>query len=82
MYIFATVINILIFMIDITAGIAVLLTIITYFSTPILTKIFGDGSLEVQELIKLKQKNIVILFVTRGKTMRIGLITASQQTWR
>ena len=33
----------------ITAGIAVLLTIITYFSTPILTKIFGDGSLEVCE---------------------------------
>ena len=30
-----------------TAGVAVLLTIITYFSTPILTKIFGDGSLEV-----------------------------------
>ena len=30
-----------------TAGVAVLLTIITYFSSPILTKIFGDGSLEV-----------------------------------
>ena len=30
-----------------TAGVAVLLTIITYFSTPILTKIFGDGALEV-----------------------------------
>ena len=33
----------------ITAGIAVFLTIITYFSTPIVTKIFGDGSLEVRE---------------------------------
>ena len=31
----------------ITAGVAVLLTIITYFSTPIMTKIFGNGSLEV-----------------------------------
>ena len=42
----------------ITAGIAVLLTIVTYFSTQILTKIFGDGSLEVRELSKHK-KNIV-----------------------
>ena len=42
------IINIIITII-ITAGIAVLLTIITFFSTPILTKIFGDGSLEVQE---------------------------------
>ena len=32
----------------ITAGVAVLLTIITYFSSPILTTIFGDGSLEVR----------------------------------
>ena len=32
-----------------TAGVAVLLTIITYFSSPILTKIFGDGSLEVEK---------------------------------
>ena len=30
-----------------TAGVAIVLTIITYFSTPILTRIFGDGSLEV-----------------------------------
>ena len=30
-----------------TAGVAILLTIITYFSSPILTSIFGDGSLEV-----------------------------------
>ena len=34
----------------ITAGVAVLLTIITYFSSPILTTIFGDGSLEVSQL--------------------------------
>ena len=30
-----------------TAGVAVILTIITMLSTPILTSIFGDGSLEV-----------------------------------
>ena len=34
----------------ITAGVAVLLTIITMFSTPILTSIFGDGSLEVKPI--------------------------------
>ena len=28
-------------------GVAVLLTILTYFSIPILTAIFGDGSIEV-----------------------------------
>ena len=39
--------NIIVHIILYTAGVAVLLTIITYFSTPILTKIFGDGSLEV-----------------------------------
>ena len=33
----------------ITDGVAVLLTILTMLSTPILTKIFGDGSLEVLE---------------------------------
>ena len=33
-----------------TAGVAVLLTIITMFSTPILTTIFGDGSLEVKHI--------------------------------
>ena len=32
----------------ITAGVAVLLTILTMLSTPILTAIFGDGSLEVR----------------------------------
>ena len=31
-----------------TAGVAVLLTILTFFSTPILTSVFGDGSLEVK----------------------------------
>ena len=33
----------------ITDGVAVLLTILTMLSTPILTKIFGDGSLQVCE---------------------------------
>ena len=47
-------------MIIITAGIAVLLTIITYFSTPILTRIFGDGSLEVCEL-SIHKENMVDL---------------------
>ena len=37
----------IIVVLTLTAGVAVLLTIITYFSTPILTAIFGDGSLEV-----------------------------------
>ena len=32
------------------AGVAVFLAIITFFSTPILTTIFGDGSLEVYVL--------------------------------
>ena len=66
----------------ITAGIAVVLTIITYFSTPILTKIFGDGSLEVRELLPKHKKNIVDLFFSRGTTLRTGLITASKQPWR
>ena len=34
----------------ITDGVAVLLTILTMFSTPILTAIFGDGSPEVRGL--------------------------------
>ena len=46
----------------ITAGIAVLLTIITYFSTPILTKIFGDGSLEVLKLSKHTKKIVNLFF--------------------
>jgi len=37
-------------LITISDGVAVLLTIITYFSTPILTAIFGDGSVEVVAL--------------------------------
>ena len=40
------------------AGVAVLLTIITYFSSPILTAIFGDGSLEVRNHIPEKSSNI------------------------
>ena len=43
-----------------TAGVAVLLTIITYFSSPILTKIFGDGSLEVGNLC-YKQTYLIYL---------------------
>ena len=43
---------------SITAGVAVLLTIITYFSSPILTAIFGDGSLEVRNHIPEKSSNI------------------------
>ena len=60
---------------------AVLLTIITYFSTPILTKIFGDGSLEVGEAWRQNiEKNCP--FLTRGRTSRTGPTTASQPTWR
>ena len=50
----------------ITAGIAVLLTIITYFSTQILTKIIGDGSLEVRELSKHKKKHCLLGGGARG----------------
>ena len=39
-----------------TAGVAALLTIITMFSTPILTTIFGDGSLEVKHIKTNKVK--------------------------
>ena len=41
----------------ITAGVAVILTIFTVLSTPILTKIFGDGSLEV--CIDAKRSKII-----------------------
>ena len=45
----------------ITADIAVLLMIITFFSTPIITKILGDGSVEVREITQntKTQKEIV-----------------------
>ena len=46
---------------SITAGVAVLLTIITYFSSPILTTIFGDGSLEVSQINN--QETILLLSV-------------------
>ena len=39
-----------------TAGVAVLLTILTMLSTPILTAIFGDGSLEVRSHCPKSQK--------------------------
>ena len=41
------------------AGVAVLLTIITYFSSPILTTIFGDGSLEVSQIHNYNPENIL-----------------------
>ena len=49
------------------AGVAVLLTIITFFSTPILTTIFGDGSLEVchkhfRQDEKIKQFILYLLY--------------------
>ena len=60
-----------------TAGVAVLLTIITYFSTPILTKIFGDGSLEVyiNSYINKCVESVLIWGRTRrtGPIMRIQL---------
>ena len=39
-----------------TAGVAVLLTILTMMSTPFLTAIFGDGSLEVRSHCPKSQK--------------------------
>ena len=44
-----------------TAGVAVLMTIITMLSTPILTCIFGDGSLEVncQSFIKNTRQSLL-----------------------
>ena len=73
------IINIIVYFI--TAGSAVLLTIITYFSTPILTKIFGDGSLEVHKA-RSKTDYKCFLLSTREKTWRTGLITARQQYQR
>ena len=45
----------------ITDGVAVLLTILTMLSTPILTCIFGDGSLEVnwQSFIQNTRKSLL-----------------------
>ena len=44
---------------SITAGIAVLLTIITYFSSPILTTIFGDGSIKVSQIQNYNNETIL-----------------------
>ena len=52
---------------SITAGVAVLLTIITYFSSPILTAIFGDGSLEVGNHISEKQERVLISVLNQGE---------------
>ena len=45
-----------------TAGVAVLLTILTILSTPILTAIFGDGSLEVRSHCPKPQKKFKTIF--------------------
>ena len=44
---------------SIIAGVAVLLTIITYFSSPILTTIFGDGSIEVSQIQNYNHETIL-----------------------
>ena len=44
---------------SITAGVAVMLTIITYFSSPILTTIFGDGSLKVSQIQNYNHETIL-----------------------
>ena len=49
-----------------TAGLAVLLTILTYFSTPILTSIFGDGTLEVKGQTYKDKKKILLYFLLQG----------------
>ena len=65
----------------ITAGVAVLLTILTMLSTPILTCIFGDGSLEVWLEPLDISKTFSNLFPIRGRTQRIGPMT-SLLWWR
>ena len=67
--------------INITAGVAVLLTILTMLSTPILTAIFGDGSLEVcghsprtkVKLFTLKHKVFQTCFQSGGGHRGLGL---------
>ena len=51
----------------ITAGVAVLLTILTMLSTPILTAIFGDGSLEVRSHCPKPQKKIFKTIFNQGE---------------
>ena len=51
----------------ITAGVAVLLAIITFFSTPILTAIFGDGSFEVYEHERLGKRSSTALTILSVK---------------
>ena len=48
------------FVSHITAGIAILLTLVTYFSTPILTTIFGDGGVEVRIVAENKVDTILL----------------------
>ena len=51
----------------IAAGVAVLLTILTMLSTPILTAIFGDGSLEVRSHCPKPQKKIFKTIFNQGE---------------
>ena len=44
----------------IAAGVAVLLTLVTYFSTHILTTIFGDGGVEVRIVAENKVDTILL----------------------
>ena len=48
-------------------GVAVLLTILTMLSTPILTAIFGDGSLEVRSYCPKPQKKIFKTIFNQGE---------------
>ena len=50
-----------------TDGVAVILTIITMLSTPILTTIFGDGSLEVRSHCPKPQKKIFKTIFNQGE---------------
>ena len=51
----------------IVAGLAVLLSILTFFSTPILEKIFGNGAVEVG-IIVITHSNCF-----RGRTLSSGM---------
>ena len=50
-----------------TDGVAVILTILTMLSTPILTKIFGDGSLEVYREMPNTHYILFVNFIKRSQ---------------
>ena len=50
-----------------TDGVAVILTILTMLSTPILTKIFGDGSLEVYREMPNTHYILFVNFIKRNQ---------------